>query len=131
MKLEDSFEKEELSMFKKIKIVFALCTASMILLGTTAFASNGSLSYSHGTGSDYLLGRVWSTKVESSLGVKLTINYSDGTNHTTGGTVGRKSVKDYTLEYYPGQKAGEFSAKYYCGGSYVKSSAAPWKFDFK
>lgn len=118
-------------MFKKIKIIFAICTVSMILLGTTAFAANGSLSYSHGIGSDYLLGRVWSTKVESSLGVKLSIKYSDGTNHTTGGSVGKKSVKDYTYRYYPGQKAGEFSARYYCGGSYVKGSAAPWKFNFK
>jgi len=118
-------------MFKKIKIIFAICTVSMILLGTTAFAANGSLTFSHGIGSDYLMGRVWSTKVESSLGVVLSISYSDGTNDYSGGTVARKSVKDYTRKFKPGKKAGEFSATYYCGGSEVGKSAKPWKFNFK
>ena len=118
-------------MFKKIKIIFAICTVSMILLGTTAFAANGSLTFSHGIGSDYLMGRVWSTKVESSLGVKLTIIYVDGTNRTTGGTVQVKSSKDYTYRYYPGKKAGKFNATYYCGGNYVGQSSAPWAFNFR
>ena len=103
----------------------------ILMLSTIVTASNGSLTFSHGTRQKYLRGGITSTAKEASLGVIMDINRSNGQELTVGNRVGCYNEKSYLMTYYESGYAGNFSCTYYCGGSKVGTSAAPWDYDFR
>lgn len=114
--------------FKKLLIV---PIAMILMLSTIIPAANGSLTFSHGTRQKYLRGGISSTAKESSLGVIMDIYRSNGQELTAGSRVGCYNEKSYLMTYYEKGYAGNFSCTYYCGGSKVGTSSAPWDYDFR
>jgi len=113
---------------KKFRAFLIVCVVLMI--STTAFAAKGSLTLHHGVRKHSLLGKISSTKAETSLGVILTIKYSNGTDGVVGGKKLSFNEKECEVTFYAKNRSGKFSCKYYCDGSYVDKSRKPWPFSF-
>ena len=115
---------------RKISIVLA-CIA-LLALSVPAFASKGSLNFYHGVreSEDKLLGGITSTANENSLGTLLYIFFDDGTDAVCGGTKLTFNQNRADVTYTATGYSGRFSCNYYCNGSRVGSSSAPWYFDF-